>query len=104
MDYFSVYRSKVEKKLRDSLGDFGNTQGGLRDPIEYALLGGGKRVRPLLVGLFAEGVHKERDVLDTAIAIEYIHTSTLIADDLPCMDDDDMRRGKPSVQDRKSVV
>lgn len=97
MDYFSVYRSKVEKKLRDSLGDFGNTQGGLRDPIEYALLGGGKRVRPLLVGLFAEGVHKDRDVLDTAIAIEYIHTSTLIADDLPCMDDDDMRRGKPSV-------
>ncbi|MBQ8498877.1 polyprenyl synthetase family protein [Chlamydia sp.] len=97
MDYFSVYRSKVEKKLRDSLEDFGKSQSGLREPIEYALLGGGKRIRPLLVCLFADGVRKERDVLDTAIAIEYIHTSTLIADDLPCMDDDDLRRGKPSV-------
>jgi Geranylgeranyl pyrophosphate synthase len=97
MDDFNVYRSKIEKRLRDSLEDFGKTQSGLRNPIEYALLGGGKRVRPLLVCLFADSIQKRRDVLDTAIAVEYIHTSTLIADDLPCMDNDDMRRGKPSV-------
>ena len=97
MDDFNDYRSKVENKLRDSLEDFGNAQQGLRRPIEYALLSGGKRVRPLLVCLFADGLQKGREVLDTAIAVEYIHTSTLIADDLPCMDNDDMRRGKPAV-------
>ena len=97
MDDFNDYRSKVENKLRDSLEDFGNAQQGLRRPIEYALLSGGKRVRPLLVCLVADGLQKGREVLDTAIAVEYIHTSTLIADDLPCMDNDDMRRGKPAV-------
>jgi farnesyl diphosphate synthase len=66
--------------------------------MRYAVLGGGKRVRPLLV--FAAGqVAQARDaVLDRcAVAVELIHAYSLVHDDLPCMDDDVLRRGKPTV-------
>ncbi len=69
----------------------------LRDAERYSLLAGGKRIRPALVmescALF--GGEKEA-ALPFAVAVEMIHTYSLIHDDLPCMDDDDMRRGKPT--------
>ena len=65
--------------------------------IEYSLSAGGKRVRPVLCLAAAESLGlASGDVLPFAAAIEMIHTYSLIHDDLPCMDDDDMRRGKPS--------
>ncbi|WP_353217481.1 polyprenyl synthetase family protein [Sandarakinorhabdus sp.] len=70
----------------------------LYDAMRHAVIGGGKRMRPLLVvaagDLFA--VPRERS-LRAALAIECIHCYSLIHDDLPCMDDDDLRRGKPTV-------
>jgi len=64
----------------------------------YALLSGGKRLRPKLVLLTVEALGGDLDeALAPAVALEMIHTYSLIHDDLPCMDDDDFRRGKPTV-------
>ena len=76
--------------------------GDARDPLyaamRYAAVGGGKRLRPLLVVATASLFHFGRDVaLRVGTAVEALHVYSLIHDDLPCMDDDDMRRGKPSV-------
>jgi geranylgeranyl diphosphate synthase type II len=65
--------------------------------VRYSLFAGGKRVRPLLALAAAEAVGGTvEDVLPLAVAVEMIHTYSLIHDDLPCMDDDDLRRGKPT--------
>ena len=66
--------------------------------VRYSLFAGGKRIRPQLVLAAAEAVQAEIDeVLAYACAVEMIHTYSLIHDDLPAMDDDDLRRGKPTV-------
>ena len=63
----------------------------------YSILAGGKRLRPVLLIAAAEAVGGNRqDILPFAVATEYIHTYTLIHDDLPALDDDDLRRGKPT--------
>jgi len=67
------------------------------DSMHYSLLAGGKRLRPFLVTASAGMFHVPREQsLRAAAAIEMIHTYSLIHDDLPCMDDDDLRRGKPT--------
>ena len=76
--------------------------GDARDPLyaamRHAAIGGGKRLRPLLVTATASLFHADRDVaLRVGTAVEAIHVYSLIHDDLPCMDDDDVRRGKPTV-------
>ena len=69
----------------------------LLESMRYSLLSGGKRIRALLCLNFCAAVGGDLDAaLDAACAIEMLHTYSLIHDDLPCMDDDDMRRGKPS--------
>ena len=70
---------------------------GLQDAMRYSLLAGGKRIRPVLALATAEAIELDREaVLPLAAAIELIHTYSLIHDDLPAMDDDDLRRGRPS--------
>ncbi|WP_236254376.1 polyprenyl synthetase family protein [Mucisphaera calidilacus] len=70
----------------------------LRDAIGYALLGGGKRLRPLLVILSCEATGGKVDTcLPAAAAIEMVHAFSLVHDDLPAMDDDDLRRGRPTL-------
>ena len=65
--------------------------------VRYSALNGGKRLRPILVLAASEAVSESwQDAIPVACAIEMIHTYSLIHDDLPCMDDDDVRRGKPS--------
>ena len=65
--------------------------------MEYAVFSGGKRIRPILMWLSADFLGIKWDkVKDFAVALELIHTYSLIHDDLPCMDDDDFRRGQPS--------
>ena len=69
----------------------------LEEAMRYSLLAGGKRIRPVLALATAEALgHRPEDVLPLAAAIEMIHTYSLIHDDLPAMDDDDMRRGQPT--------
>jgi len=70
----------------------------LYEAMRHAAIGGGKRLRPLLVRAAADLFHIDRmPALRVGIAIECIHVYSLIHDDLPCMDDDDMRRGRPTV-------
>ena len=69
----------------------------LAEAMRYSLEAGGKRVRPVLCLLAAEAVGgRVEDALPGALALEYIHTYSLIHDDLPAMDDDDLRRGRPT--------
>jgi len=69
----------------------------LSEAVEYALLGGGKRIRPALVRLLGGESASPPDLEAAAVAVECIHTYSLVHDDLPCMDDDDLRRGRPTV-------
>ncbi len=70
----------------------------LAEAMQYAALGGGKRLRPLLVYASGEALGLSADVLDSpAMAVELIHCYSLVHDDLPAMDDDELRRGRPTV-------
>ena len=69
----------------------------LHEAMRYATLGGGKRVRALLAHAAGEFCHADAEKVDSAAAaVEMIHAYSLVHDDMPCMDDDDLRRGKPS--------
>ena len=71
---------------------------GLAEPMRYALLGGGKRLRPVLCLASCQAVCGDpAPALPAALAIEVLHNYTLVHDDLPCMDDDTLRRGRPTV-------
>jgi geranylgeranyl diphosphate synthase type II len=70
---------------------------GLDDAMRYSLLAGGKRIRPVLCLATARAIGREpEDFLDAAAALEMVHTYSLVHDDLPAMDDDELRRGKPT--------
>lgn len=70
----------------------------LHEAMRYAVLGGGKRVRPLLVHAAGEVAEAAPEACDAAAcAVEMIHAYSLVHDDMPCMDDDDLRRGRPTV-------
>src|SRR4026209_797299 len=70
---------------------------GLEEAMRYSLLAGGKRIRPVLALATARSLGAEPEsVLPAAAAIELIHTYSLIHDDLPAMDDDELRRGRPT--------
>src|SRR3954464_1867460 len=72
--------------------------------MRYSLLAGGKRIRPVLALATAHAVGlRGEDVLPLAAALELIHTYSLIHDDLPAMDDDDLRRGRPTCHVRYGV-
>ena len=76
--------------LADELGE-------LEDALRYSLLGGGKRIRPVLCLATGEALGREpEEVLPAACALELVHTFSLVHDDLPALDDDDLRRGQPS--------
>jgi geranylgeranyl diphosphate synthase, type II len=93
---FSEVKIQIETLLKQRLDCFG-IKTPLRDACEYALMNGGKRIRPLIVFMTAKALNKQLDVSNAALSVEYFHTASLIADDLPCMDNDDFRREKPSV-------
>lgn len=93
---FNSFIQSFEKTLTKDLETFGKTSK-LKDSIEYALNTGGKRLRPLIVHLVADALDMSYDVSYLALSVEYFHTSSLIADDLPCMDNDRLRRDKPAL-------
>ncbi len=93
--YLEVARGRVERALDASLGP--ERPESLRDAMRYSLLAGGKRLRPILCLAACELAGGESDqALPTAVALEMIHTMSLIHDDLPAMDNDDLRRGRPT--------
>ncbi len=94
------YQLRIEKALEGVLPLAANSESPnkLIDAMRYAVLGGGKRVRPLLVYATGEALGLPVDSLDKpALAIELMHAYSLVHDDLPCMDDDDLRRGRKTV-------
>jgi len=96
--YPDVLRDEVERYL-EGLRFTGTAPqtAGLEEAMRYSLLAGGKRIRPVLALATARAVGREpRGVLPLAAALELIHTYSLIHDDLPAMDDDDLRRGRPT--------
>lgn len=90
------YLPTIEEDITSSSYLFGPTSE-LHSACVYSLQGGGKRFRPLLVHMMGEALGGNEDVRDAALAVEFFHTASLIADDLPCMDDDDQRRSRPSL-------
>lgn len=96
-DRIESYRTRIERVLDRCLDlpDAGTPR--LRDAMRYSTLGGGKRLRPALVYLTGESLGAQLADLDApAAAVELIHVYSLVHDDLPAMDDDDMRRGRPT--------
>jgi geranylgeranyl diphosphate synthase type II len=94
-------QARVEALLRARSEELsGGVPKRLRESMDYSLLDGGKRLRPVLCLTFAETVARaslsSRVVEDAACSLEYIHTYSLVHDDLPAMDDDDLRRGRPT--------
>ena len=94
--HFFFHRDRIEQEIAKSMISFGEKTK-LRDACEYALTAGGKRFRPLIVILVAEALGNGLNVYESALSVEFFHTASLIADDLPCMDNDDERRDKPSL-------
>jgi len=96
-DIIGAWQARFEKKLPDYLPGESQTPQQLSDAMRYSAAAGGKRIRPLFVYASARALNLDETLLDgTAMAIELIHTYSLIHDDLPSMDDDDLRRGLPS--------
>ncbi|MBW7836438.1 MAG: polyprenyl synthetase family protein [Sphingomonadales bacterium] len=88
----------VERRMEKLLPVAEGHEARLADAVKYAVLAGGKRLRPFLVVASADLFGVARDCsLRVAAAVEFVHTYSLIHDDLPCMDDADTRRGKPTV-------
>jgi len=90
-------RARVNQHLQGALREAGNCPPRLMEAMEYCLLARGKRLRPLLVILATEACGGQTpNALPAACAVEMIHTYSLVHDDLPAMDDDDLRRGQPT--------
>lgn len=94
---YAQYKTMIEQALDACFGDKGDGADGLRQAMAYSLLAGGKRIRPVLCLEFARlcGGDPEK-ALPVACGVEMLHTYSLIHDDLPCMDNDDERRGMPT--------
>jgi len=95
--YVREAAARVEAALARSVAEPAGPSGRLFEAMRYSLLAGGKRLRPVLAIAACEAVGGSvESVMGFACAIEMIHTYSLIHDDLPCMDDDDLRRGRPT--------
>jgi len=93
-----LYQQRVDECLDLALPPVTTVPERLHDAMRYAVFNGGKRVRPLLTYATGECLGVTPESLDApAVAIELIHAFSLVHDDLPAMDDDDLRRGKPTV-------
>jgi len=102
-EFFTSWRATIEDGLVGLSEACGESHGVLVEPIQYVLLGGGKRLRALLALALCHDLHAEVTASDVrnrahscAVAIETLHAASLVHDDLPSLDNDDLRRGKPS--------
>ena len=96
-DQLDHYRARVDARLKQCLAAGNDSPQRLRDAMEYSVLGAGKRIRPLLVYATGDLFDLDQALLDPiAAAVELVHAYSLVHDDLPSMDDDDLRRGRPT--------
>ena len=95
---YDSYRAAVDDHLGGLFADAKDKPyRRLQEAMRYSLLAGGKRVRPVMTLAFCDMLGSQwREALPFACALELVHTYSLIHDDLPCMDDDDLRRGRPT--------
>jgi len=94
---YAIYQKRINNFLTDKLNNLEVNDSKLLDAMHYGLLIGGKRMRPYLAYITGEAISVETTDIDAvAAAIECIHAYSLLHDDLPAMDDDDLRRGKPT--------
>ncbi len=99
----ATYRAVVDAELKKLFAPGGMIEGtgipaDLCEPMQYAFLTGGKRLRPVICMAACQAVSGDfKNAVPAALAIEALHTYTLVHDDLPCMDDDLLRRGQPTV-------
>ena len=96
--YLAQRSTAVEKMLRCEVAKMDKAPRQIVEAMEYSLLAGGKRLRPVMLLEAAKvcGLTEEKEAVPFACALEMIHTSSLIHDDLPAMDNDDFRRGRPT--------
>ena len=95
---FAAERRAVDAALeRFCARHLGDAEPAVAEAVRYSLVGGGKRLRPILVLSAYEAAGGRDDAVDLAAAVEVIHAYSLVHDDLPCMDDDEVRRGRPTV-------
>jgi geranylgeranyl diphosphate synthase type II len=95
--FLAAAKARVDAWLDEVLPRAGEGPGRLHEAMRYSVFAGGKRIRPALALASAEAVGgRAEDALPVAGALEMVHTYSLIHDDLPCMDDDDLRRGRPT--------
>ena len=98
---YAAYQQAIEQYL-EGLFSQDKPYGRLQEAMRYSILGGGKRIRPVLTLEFARlGGIDWHLALPYACALELVHNYSLIHDDLPCMDDDDLRRGQPTTHKRR---
>ena len=106
-DYLQTRRTAVDRALEQFLKVYGGQTQAILKAMRYGLFPGGKRIRPILTLAAGEMFGaKQKELMPFACAVELIHTYSIIHDDLPAMDNDDLRRGEPTAHkvDRKSVV
>jgi farnesyl diphosphate synthase len=99
-DSFDSWAAREQRAVEAALDDWvpDDAPAGLGEAMRYGVLDGGKRLRPLLVLAACEATHGARNAaLRAAVAVELIHAYSLVHDDMPCMDNDVLRRGKPTV-------
>ncbi len=94
---YDSYKQIIENELHKYLDNLQTVDKTLLDAMKYSVFAGGKRIRPVLMLAISDilGINF-KDVLPFCVSVELIHTYSLIHDDLPCMDNDDLRRGKPT--------
>ena len=96
-DFQQVLQQRIDEKLSSFISQQETAAASLSESMRYSLFAGGKRMRPLLLSLVGEMLGAQQSDLDVAsMAIECVHAYSLIHDDLPAMDDDALRRGKPT--------
>lgn len=93
------YQEEIDRKIASSLQQFEDNHS-LNEACRYALMNGGKRIRPTVVLMVGETLDPSRNLWPSAFAVECFHTASLIADDLPCMDNEEERRAHPTVHKR----
>jgi len=95
--FLDTYQKRVNSALDKYLPNDDPPEHNLAEAIRYSVIGGGKRIRPAMVYAAGEAMGVSNDLMDIpACAVEMIHAYSLIHDDLPAMDDDDLRRGRPT--------
>ena len=97
------FEENLQKRINSQIDTYFSSNSQIQEAMEFALTAPGKRVRPLLTYLVGDIYNIPLERLDSlALASEIIHTYSLVHDDLPCMDDDDLRRGQPTLHKKYS--